>query len=995
MVREKILSICVAAALVIGPLLFVVPDGQGLELPMDRDLSKAHSSFWGEDGGDSSGWSVAGVGDVNGDGYDDILIGAYGDDDRGTNAGQTYLILGKASGWARDTDLSAASASFLGEGDSDSSGNSVAGAGDVNGDGYDDILIGAYYDGDGGMGAGQTYLVFGRAAGWEMRTYLSAASASFWGENGGDASGISVAGAGDVNGDGYDDILIGAYQDDDGGSEAGQTYLILGKASGWAMDTKLSAASASFWGEHANDYSGCYVAGAGDVNGDGYDDILIGARQNGDGGAEAGQTYLILGNASGWTMDTNLSAASASFWGENAYDKSGYSVAGAGDVNGDGYDDILIGAYGNNDGGSTAGQTYLILGKATGWAMDTYLSAASASFWGEDAGDASGIRVAGTGDVNGDGYHDFLIGAILDEDGGYRAGQTYLMLGRCSGWAMDTDLSAASTSFVGENADDKSGCSVAGAGDVNGDGYDDIIIGAYDNDEGGGGAGQTYIIMPFSKPPAPNNLEAKLSPTQRVIYLTWDSAGPWKENLVGYRLYVSTDGTNFKEAVFRLPSDRFYTDTNVIYGRTYYYVAVTEDETGALSGRTAMVSLVCDRDTDSDGIGDLTDWDDDGDGMPDAQDAFPLNSTEKLDTDLDGIGNNADTDDDNDGIPDASDPEPLNSFVPNWNDIKFMNTTLQNNFLSVLNNISRLYSSLDITPVISGIAGMNASLQNNITILLGNMAGMNSSLRENITTVLTGITGMNSTFRAELLGMNASLAAHIADVATTVDDMASVVADISSDLSSMRAYIEGMNGSIAVELSGLEVRLGADIAALDIALEAVNASIQSELLGLGDDIAAFRTEMTGDLAAIMARLDRNNQTQNENYNRLQSLVNDINSTSLADIKNQLAALKSDSDLKETGLNAKLDDFKNKTLTRLENLTGLMTMLDDIRSLTSDVKNLQTQVNGVKDQQTSTKKQVEALAPPSWGSMVLVIMVLALSIVLLLMSRGKKHEPVRP
>jgi chromosome segregation ATPase len=221
------------------------------------------------------------------------------------------------------------------------------------------------------------------------------------------------------------------------------------------------------------------------------------------------------------------------------------------------------------------------------------------------------------------------------------------------------------------------------------------------------------------------------------------------------------------------------------------------------------------------------------------------------------------------------------------------------------------------------------------------------------------------------------------------------VADISSDLSSMRAYIEGMNGSIAVELSGLEVRLGADIAALDIALEAVNASIQSELLGLGDDIAAFRTEMTGDLAAIMARLDRNNQTQNENYNRLQSLVNDINSTSLADIKNQLAALKSDSDLKETGLNAKLDDFKNKTLTRLENLTGLMTMLDDIRSLTSDVKNLQTQVNGVKDQQTSTKKQVEALAPPSWGSMVLVIMVLALSIVLLLMSRGKKHEPVRP
>jgi hypothetical protein len=210
-----------------------------------------------------------------------------------------------------------------------------------------------------------------------MDTDLGDSSASFIGEDTEDNSGDTVAGAGDVNGDGYDDILIGAYGNDDGGNSAGKTYLIFGKASGWSMDTDLSNADASFWGENAFDGSGGSVAGAGDVNGDGYDDILIGAPNNDDGGSVAGQTYLILGKASGWSMDTDLSKADASFWGENALDQSGYSVASAGDVNGDGYDDILIGARGNGDGGMRTGQTYLILGKASGWAMDTNLSNAT------------------------------------------------------------------------------------------------------------------------------------------------------------------------------------------------------------------------------------------------------------------------------------------------------------------------------------------------------------------------------------------------------------------------------------------------------------------------------------------------------------------------------------------------------------------------------------------------------------------------------------------
>ena len=127
-------------------------------------------------------------------------------------------------------------------------------------------------------------------------------------------------------------------------------------------DTDLSHADAAFWGEDGLDYSGYSVASAGDVNGDGYDDILIGAHFDGDGGAKAGQTYLILGKASGWAMDTDLSNADASFIGEGGNNASGYSVASAGDVNGDGGADILIGAYNNHDGGIQAGQTYLLFG---------------------------------------------------------------------------------------------------------------------------------------------------------------------------------------------------------------------------------------------------------------------------------------------------------------------------------------------------------------------------------------------------------------------------------------------------------------------------------------------------------------------------------------------------------------------------------------------------------------------------------------------------------
>jgi hypothetical protein len=195
-----------------------------------------------------------------------------------------------------------------------------------------------------------------KAQDYGMDTYLGTVDASFKAENGFHATGQSISGAGDVNGDGYDDIIIGSRGNNSG---RGKVYLIFGNSSGWSMDIDLKNADASFVGECDWDSAG-KGAGVGDVNNDSYDDILITAPGNGYGGDRAGQIYLIFGNDSGWGQNVNLSTISTTFIGEKSNSAMG-KIAGAGDVNGDGYDDILIGCGGWNS------WVYLMFGKGSGW----------------------------------------------------------------------------------------------------------------------------------------------------------------------------------------------------------------------------------------------------------------------------------------------------------------------------------------------------------------------------------------------------------------------------------------------------------------------------------------------------------------------------------------------------------------------------------------------------------------------------------------------------
>jgi hypothetical protein len=299
--------------------------------------------------------------------------------------------------------------------------------GDVNNDGFDDIMFTAHYNSENEPWCGQVYLVFGKASNWTMNTDLSTANASFLGENENDNLGNLPRGHGDINGDGFDDIIIGSEENDEGSSNAGQTYIIFGKTSGWTMDTDILSADATFIGEWITDYSGRNIDIVGDVNSDGYDDFLIGAHYSNKGKNDGGQAYLIFGKASGWSKDTSLAKADVSFLGENVKDCLGFLVEGAGDVNGDGFDDMLIGTIDNDEYLNDSGQVYLILGRGTGWAKYLDISTANASFHGEEVGDKLCWPSTGVGDVNGDGFDDILIASQWNDEGGNESGQAYLV----------------------------------------------------------------------------------------------------------------------------------------------------------------------------------------------------------------------------------------------------------------------------------------------------------------------------------------------------------------------------------------------------------------------------------------------------------------------------------------------------------------------------------------------------------------------------------------
>jgi FG-GAP repeat/FG-GAP-like repeat len=409
------------------------------------------------------GGSVAGVGDVNGDGYSDVAVGAAAwDATVSGNEGRVFVYFGGAGSSFNTTSDVTLFSSQVGA----AFGSSVSG-GDINADGFSDIIVGSILYDSGQADEGNAFAYFGSAS-FDIVTdgtlQSNVVGAQF---------GASVSVVGDVNGDGYADVLAGAPAYTNGQNAEGAAYLYFGGA-GTSIN---STADALIEGDLANVEFGRSVGSAGDTNGDGYTDVLIGAPLFDAPANDEGRAQLYLGGSGAFETGVDQEFTGA------ALSRMGFGVSG-GDVNGDGFSDVLLGAPGFNGGLAAEGGAFLYFGGAR--MADTQFDASVTSLQG--SGQAG--RSVATGDVNGDGYSDLIVGSYGFDAGPLtNAGAVNIYLGGAGGFnnMLDAQLSAG-------QAEARFGACVA-TGDINADGYDDIVVGApfWDGGEMDEGAGFVYF----------------------------------------------------------------------------------------------------------------------------------------------------------------------------------------------------------------------------------------------------------------------------------------------------------------------------------------------------------------------------------------------------------------------------------------------------------------------------------------------------------------------
>jgi len=393
-------------------------------------------------GGDQLGFAVAGAGDVDGDGAADLVVGAFANDSGGGNAGAVFVYSGASGDIIYE---------FIGDNVRENLGYAVA-SGDINGDGTPDILAGApsySLAEDTAVGVGRVYTWIG-ATGAKGRGYIGTHANGRFGYN--------VAVTGDVDQDGMADFAVAeSGYHDSSRADRGAVYIYSGQSGDLIR---------SLVGQEPGDRFGHALANLGDLDGDGYPELAVGAHRYSALRISSGRVYIF----SGRTGDTLLILDGASL-----FEQFGFAVAAAGDVDGDGVSDVAVGAPFNDARGSRSGCVRIFSG-ANGSLIRQH--------FGVSSREQLGIAMALVSDLNRDGTPELLVGARGHSNGGRDAGAAYVLSG-----ADDSIL----YSFMGEAAGDNFGAAVAAAGDVDRDGTEDLLIGAFGSDSGGRDAGRAYV----------------------------------------------------------------------------------------------------------------------------------------------------------------------------------------------------------------------------------------------------------------------------------------------------------------------------------------------------------------------------------------------------------------------------------------------------------------------------------------------------------------------
>ena len=478
-----------------------VDDDCDAAVQCELDLSTAGHTFVGGNAEERAGNDLAGLGDVNGDGIDDLIMGAdLADvDGDGNGEGAAYVFFGPitedfAAQSVNDADIVIEGADPL-----DQAGLVVGTIGDINGDGINDIAVTASQHSGSPVATrsknGKVYVFFGGAdLAARGINHVEDADLTFYGDRNFDWFGGAAIRLGDMNGDGLDDFIIGTTGDDDGGAQSG-AYNLFYSSPSWSSGAVIASTSSSaiLYGAAVNDRVGLDGAGVGDIDGDGVRDAIFGMQYvtgsaSNSGAVAVGLGPLPTGSLAVNTLDANILGSSANDW-------AGASVSAAGDSDGDGYEDFYVSATADNTpGGTGSGSVYLLLGSADinadydGQRLDDVYAA---RLYGDRSNDGIGGSIDGSADFNNDGVNDLIVGAT--GAGARGEGLTYVVFGPVSGTAAIGDL--ATGLLRGEDLDDGAGNVATFLGDLDGSGRIAIGVAAQYANRGGSDAGAAYIAF--------------------------------------------------------------------------------------------------------------------------------------------------------------------------------------------------------------------------------------------------------------------------------------------------------------------------------------------------------------------------------------------------------------------------------------------------------------------------------------------------------------------
>lgn len=506
----------VAAALVAGPL---ASDTQAQTRNYDIEWMRGQgTTISGDVAADQVGDVLAVAGDMNNDGFDDLVLTAWRRENAGLiNTGRAWIVYGGAGFPGSTIGVSDVGVTeILPDTTQDSGfsgpqlGLSASTAGDINNDGFDDVIIGSPRSDPNGTDSGIAYVIYGAAsmpATIDLET-LGSAGVAIQGANGGDLAGQSVSGGGDVNNDGFDDVVVGAQGADPNGSNSGAVYIVYGSATlPNAVDlgdlSTTSGLGVIIEGASSADRLGATCAMAGDIDDDGFDDVLAGAPDADPlGRINAGLAVLVYGgSALADVIDSgSVGAAGATIIGALPGHQVSTNLAGGGDVNADGFEELILGSQLiDTPNGSESGRAYVLLGSdSLGSTIDLASASGVIRIDGAGADDNAGSAVSIAGDVNRDGFDDIALGVQNgDPTGASNGGQVAIVYGDAtlSGVVDLGSLAADGVILDGFASQDLLGSSVDITGDFDGDGFDDVLMGSRQADPSGtANAGEAYVL---------------------------------------------------------------------------------------------------------------------------------------------------------------------------------------------------------------------------------------------------------------------------------------------------------------------------------------------------------------------------------------------------------------------------------------------------------------------------------------------------------------------